>query len=145
MAFVSEEITKEEDKEYFNSLHLLDITKRPLKPYWWAIDRERNYIIYPMGGGSFEIPRGMGLYLNGEVIEMWVKKRTEGEYYSNTYKVFWKVYRIKVPNQLLEQGYNEENILEIIEEAFKGLGVSGVKRSNIAEVTVDIQTEIESV
>lgn len=32
MAFVSERI-KEEDIQYFNSLYLLDITKKPLKPY----------------------------------------------------------------------------------------------------------------
>lgn len=145
MAFVSEEITKEEDIQYFNSLHLLDITKRPLRPYWWAIDRERNYIIYPMGGGSFEIPQGMGLYLDGDIIEMWVKDKREGEYYNRNYKIFWKIYRIKVTGHLLEKGYDKESIIEIIKEAFEGLGASGVERSNIVEVTVDIQAEIERV
>ena len=145
MTFVSEEIIKEEDVQYFNSLHLLDITKRPLKPYWWAIDRENKCFIFPMGGGTFEIPRGMGLYLENQVIEMWVNKKTQGRYYNNDYKVFWEVYRIKVPKQLLEKGYKDNTILQIIQEAFHGLGTSGVKRSNIIEVTVDISAEIESV
>lgn len=145
MAFVSEEITREEDIQYFNSLHLLDITKRPLRPYWWAIDREKNYIIYPMGGGSFEIPRGMGLYLDGEIIEMWVKKKAEGRCYTGNYKVVWEIYRIKAPKQLLEKGFNEQNILQIIEEAFYGLGASGMKRSDIAEVAVNIETGIDIV
>lgn len=38
MAFVSEEITKEEDKSYFNSLALTGMTGDLLSPGWWTID-----------------------------------------------------------------------------------------------------------
>lgn len=145
MAFVSEEIIKEEDVQYFNSLHLLDITKRPLKPYWWAIDRERNYIIYPMGGGSFEIPQGMGLYLDGDIIEMWVKEKTNERYNYDDLRVFWEIYRIRGTKKMINEKYNEEEIIKIINEAFQGLGIDGVERSNIIEVVVTINTGIECV
>lgn len=145
MAFVSEEIIKEEDVQYFNSLHLLDITKRPLKPYWWAIDRERNYIIYPMGGGSFEIPQGMGLYLDGDIIEMWVKEKTNERYNYDDLRVFWEIYRIRGTKKMINEKYNEEEIIKIINEAFQGLGIDGVERSNIIEVVVTVNTGIEFV
>ena len=41
MAFLSEEITKEEDKSYFNSLALTGMTGDLLSPGWWTIDREK--------------------------------------------------------------------------------------------------------
>lgn len=145
MAFVSEEITREKDIQYFNSLHLLDVTKRPLKPYWWAIDRERNYIIYPMGGGSFEIPQGMGLYLDGDIIEMWVKEKTNDRYNYDDLRVFWEIYKIRIPQKMVIEKYNEEEIVKIINEAFQGLGTSGIERSNIIEVVVTITTGIEYV
>lgn len=145
MAYVSEKIIKEEDKEYFNSFQFKDITKRPLRPYWWAIDREKEYILFPMGGGAFEIPEGMGLYMDNALIEMWVKDKEEGNRQEFGLKVQWIVYRIKVPKILLEKGYEREEILNEIKRAFYGLGISGVKRENISEVTVNIKADIEIV
>lgn len=145
MPYVSEKIVKKEDKEYFNSFHFLDVTKRPLRPYWWAIDREKEYIIFPMGGGAFEIPEGMGLYMDNAVIEMWVKDKEEGNRQNVGLKVEWSIYRIKVPKILLEKGHKSEEIINEIKRAFYGLGTSGVKRENITEVTVEINADIEIV
>ncbi len=143
MAFVSERITREEDIQYFNSLHLLDITKRPLRPYWWAIDREQEYILFPMGGGAFEIPEGIGLYMDNAVIEMWVKDKEEGNRHKSGLKVQWFIYRIKVPQILIDKGHKTEEIINEIRQAFYGFGTSGVKRENIAEVIVEITADIE--
>ena len=112
MAFVSEKI-KEEDYEYFNSLNLKNDLGSPQEPFWWAIDRERNYILYDMGGGTFEEPVFMGLYLNGDFVEMWTESR---------HCVCWKIIRIYAP-EVLKKKFTENELLEIIKEAFWGYGL----------------------
>ena len=131
MAFVSEEI-KEEDYEYFYSLNLKDDVGRPEEPFWWAIDRERNYILYDMGGGTLEKPVFMGLYLDGDFVEMWTTSRVN---------VCWKIIDIYAPKELQEK-FTENELLEIIKEAFLGYGLGYMKKFEEDPFSVDIQTKI---
>ena len=131
MAFVSEEI-KEEDYEYFYSLNLKDDIGRPRKPHWWAIDRERNYILYDMGGGILEKPVFMGLYLDGSFVEMWTTSRAN---------VCWKIIRIYAQKELQEK-FTENELLGIIKEAFLGYGLGYMKSCGKAPFNVDIQAKI---
>ena len=133
MAFVSEEI-KEEDYEYFYSLNLKDDVGRPEEPFWWAIDRERNYILYDMGGGTLEKPVFMGLYLDGDFVEMWTTSRAN---------VCWKIIEIYAPKELQEK-FGENELFEIIKEAFWGYGLGAMRSSDddMSKFDVDIQTEI---
>ena len=131
MAFVSEEIN-EEDYEYFYSLNLKDDIGRPRKPHWWAIDRERNYILYDMGGGTLEKPVFMGLYLDGDFVEMWTISRMN---------VCWKIIRIYAPKELQEK-FTENELLEIIKEAFLGYGLGYMKNFEEDPFSVDIQAKI---
>ncbi len=53
MAFVSEEITTEEDKKIFNSFEFKNpLYNELIKPGYWDIDRERNAFLVGLGGGS---------------------------------------------------------------------------------------------
>lgn len=98
-----------------------------------------------MGGGAFEIPQGMGVYLGGTIIEMWVKEDSNDRHNYDELKIFWKVYRIKVYPETPDIKFQEKEVIEIIKEAFQGLGTYGIERSNIVEVTVDITADIEIV
>ena len=131
MAFVSEEI-KEEDYEYFNSLNLKKDLGSPQEPYWWAIDRERNYILYDMGGGTFEEPVFMGLYLNGDFVEMWTKARNN---------LNWEIIHIEIDGKL-RTVYTEEKLKAIIVEAFQQYGIGARNKPNQGKVSVDIQAKI---
>lgn len=142
MAFVSERIEREEDKAYFNELGFTDMFGEPLKPYWWAIDREREIILVPRGGGSFDVPIGYGLYIKGIIVEMEVSKFTDEEDFDNL-KVNWHIKKTMVPSKLIQKGYDKKVIRTIIEQAFHGLGTTGVKRTRIAEVSVRILSELE--
>ena len=133
MAFVSEEI-KEEDYEYFNSLNLKDDIGRPRKPHWWAIDRERNYILYDMGGGILEKPVIMGLYLNGKFVEMWTKARNN---------LNWEIIHIEAA-KVLQEELNSDELTEIIKEAFSkyGRGYRCKAKRETLVASVDIQAKI---
>ena len=138
MAYVSERITREEDKEYFKSFNFTSILRKPLRPSWWAIDRENESFLFSRGGGAMDVPQSYGLMMDGELIEMRVKEQTEGEIYDNNLKIHWIIYKIEVPEKLLEKGYSRDEIRKNIVEAFLGLGTTGIERSKIIDVTVEI-------
>lgn len=145
MAFVSEEITKEEDKSYFNSLALTGMTGDLLSPGWWTIDREKNIILYERGGGSFEVPVGYGLYIGGDIIKMEVGETSEGDRYDGDLKMYYFIKKIEIPINLIRRGYEVDSIKRIIKEAFCTMGVPYVERKNILEVNVKIVVEPEIV
>ena len=139
MAYVSEKITRGEDKEYFNSFHFTSILRKPLRPYWWAIDRENESFLFPRGGGALGVPDGYGFLLGGELIEMWVKEEKEGNRFKNNLKIHWDIYKIEIPEKLFEKGYSKNEIRENIVAAFLGLGTCGIERSRLLDVTVNIK------
>ena len=139
MAYVSEKITREEDKEYFKSFNFTSMLDDSLRPYWWAIDRENESFLFPRGGGALGVPKGYGLWLGGELIEMWVNEQTEGDRFDNDLKINWVIYKIEVPERLLKKGYTEDEIRRNIIDAFLGLGTCGIERSKLLDVTVEIK------
>lgn len=144
MAFVSEEITREEDKEYFKSIGFTYLVSgEPVRPLCWAIDRERGIILTPTGGVPHEIVMGFELYIEGELIDIEAIERLQGDEFDNDLKVQWIINKIEVPDALLKRGNNVDNIKNYIKEAFIGFGTIGVERSKILKVTVEINTEPE--
>ena len=144
MAFVSEEITREEDKEYFKSIGFTYLVSgEPVSPLCWAIDRERGIILTPTGGVPHEIVMGFELYVEGELIDIEAIERLQGDEFDNDLKVQWIINKIEVPDALLKRGNNVDNIKNYIKEAFIGFGTIGVERSKILKVTVKINTEPE--
>ncbi len=138
MAFISERI-KEEDKEYFKTIgftYLVD--RKPLKPSWWAIDREQEIILVSRGGVPCEKIMGYELYLSGELIEIEAVEKTEGDWFDRDLKVNWLINKIEIPKELFEKGYNVESVKNIIRVAFEGYGTRGIERSKILEVKVEI-------
>lgn len=141
MAFVSEEIAAKKDVAYFNSFGFKDVLDNPAEPCWWAIDRDRNIFLFPQGGGAFEIPETYGLYIDGDLIEIEVREWSEGSEYDHTLKVHWIINKIKAPDGLVQKGYRQEEIRQIIEDAFLGLGTTGISPESILETTVKITAE----
>lgn len=138
MAFLSEKITSESDIAYFHSFGFTNILDKPAKAYWWAIDREREIFLFPRGGGSFEIPLGYGLCIDGELVEIEAKQTTEGSRNTEDLRVHWNINAIKIPGKLMQQGQTADSIEKIVEEAFLGLGTTGMPRESILETTVEI-------
>ncbi len=142
MAYVSEKI-KEEDREYFDSIGFTNISKKPSVASWWAIDREKNIILICRGGIPGEIFWGYQLYLDGELIDMIVLRKTEGDRFDYDLKIHWIVNKIEVPRELIQKGYDCGKITKNIEEAFYGLGGEEVVFPQLVGVTVKINAEIE--
>lgn len=139
MGFVSEEILREEDKKLFLSMGLKDIFGKPAEPYWWAIDRDRNIVLYPRGGGAFEVPVGYGLSIEGKQIEMEVEKKTKGDIFDHNLEIHWVIQRIVVPDELMLKGYTYETVVNLVEDAFAALGTTGIEREKLVDVTVKIE------
>ena len=142
MAFVSEKI-REEDRGYFDSIGFTNISKMPSKARWWAIDREKKYILICRGGIPGEIFWGYQLYLNGDFVNMIVFRKTEGDRFDYDLKINWIIDKIEVPKSLVKKGYDEDKIKKTIEEAFYGLGGEEVVFPQLIAVTVQINAEIE--
>lgn len=141
MAFVNEEILREEDKKLFASIGFTNMFEKPLNPRRWTIDRERKIILVRRGGGSFEVPRGYMLYIDGELVEIEVTEGYEGSEVDKTLKVYWFVKKIEAPKRLLENEEDIEKLKQVIKEAFLGLGTEGVDRDELLGVFVKIINE----
>lgn len=139
MAFVCEKIS-EEERRYFETIGFTNISNKPSETEWWAIDREKNIILICRGGIPGEIFWGYQLYLDGEFINMTVIKKTEGDRFSYDLRINWIIEEIRVPKKLVKKGYD---IKKIIEEAFISFGMRGLKPSQLLEVCIKINTEIE--
>lgn len=143
MAFVSEEIKGKEDKEYFSSIALASMTGDILNPGWWTIDKERKIVLYERGGGSFEVPIGYGLSIDGKNVEIEATEATEGDRHDGNLKVHYFIQKIEIPEALIQQNYEPESIIGLIKEAFLAMGVPYVERSKILEVKVKVMAEAE--
>ena len=141
MAFVSEEITRKDDQEYFNGFGFKDILGDLVEPCWWAIDREKNIFLFPRGGGALEVPLSFGLCVESYLIEIEVAEQVEGSEYDGNLKIHWLINKIKIPNELIQRGYIIKNLEKLIEEAFYGLGTVGIPAKEISEVTVKSTAE----
>lgn len=141
MAFISGKIASESDINYFHSFGFTDILGKPAKAYWWAIDREREIFLFPRGGGSFEIPSGYGLCIDGELVEIEAGQTKEGDRNTGDLKVHWDITAIKIPDNLIRQGQTTDSIRQIITDAFLGLGTTGVSRESISKTTVEITAQ----
>lgn len=141
MIFESERI-ENADINYFNSFGFKDVLGNPARAYWWAINREESIFLFPRGGGSFDVPISFGLCLEGKLVKIEVTKTTEGNIYDENLKIHWFINRIIVPITLFELGYSEKKVVEIVIEAFLGLGTTGVDNTDILEVTVKNEATI---
>lgn len=75
MAFVSEKIITEEDKEYFNSIGFTYLmTNERVEPFWWVIDREKEIILTSRGRVIGEGIKGYQIYYKKNLINMHVEK-----------------------------------------------------------------------
>ncbi|MCM1181049.1 MAG: hypothetical protein NC347_12380 [Clostridium sp.] len=141
MAFVSEEITENKDKEFFRSIAFTSMTGDALNPGWWTIDRERNMVLYERGGGSFDVPIGYGLYIDGNTVQIEVTEATEGDRHDGDLKVHYFINKIEIPKGLIPQNGETDAIVDIIKEAFLAMGVPYVDRSHILEVSVKVTAQ----
>lgn len=141
MAFISERIT-EEDAVYFNAFAFKDVVGNPLKAYWWAVDKERNMFLFPRGGGSFDIPICFGFYWDGDLIDIEVIKNVKGSRYKNNLEIYWVIKKIIISKQVEEKVDHYNDILNLIEQAFMGLGTTGIGYDKMTKINVDNQSQI---
>lgn len=138
MAFISEEIKNEKDKQYFKSIALESMTGEQLTPIWWTIDRDEDIVLYERGGGAFEVPVGYGLYIKGNNIKIEIVEHVKGSRYENNLIVYYFIKKIEIPSKVLDENYSMQDIIKIIEDAFSVMGVPFVERSKILELNVKI-------
>jgi hypothetical protein len=137
MPFVNETIS-EADKARYESFHFTSpFSKYHLVSAWkWAIDRERNVFLVPMGGGGTEqseTPAIFSLVFDEQVsrIEAYYKysgKEREG------LDIYWRLTRIVIPRELQPKG---NLVLELIKEAFGVIGVVDFGRVVVSSVHFD--------
>ncbi len=72
MAFISEEIKSEKDKQYFKSIALESMTGKQITPIWWTIDRDQDIVLYERGGDAFSV-MGVPFVEHSKILEINVK------------------------------------------------------------------------
>ena len=142
MAFIGERITTKEDKQYVASKGFTYIIGDPIiSARSWAIDREKDMILVPTGGGGLEMPESYGLYLDGVIIDIEGNEKSEGERFDNDLKIHWFINKIRAPKTWFENGCGSDNLKQIITEAFIAYSYRRLKSSQVLEVTVEINAE----
>lgn len=141
MAFVSERI-KEEDKEYFNSIGFTTLVGgEPVRPFWWVIDREREIIMTCRGGVFAEPTEGYQIYINKQFVDMELVEQTKGSYSKRNLRSHYKINKVIIPKQLIEDGISVEKIKDLINEMFMVAGSFGYEPEVTIETTITIETD----
>ena len=141
MAFVSERI-KEEDKEYFNSIGFTQLaTDKPVRPFWWVIDREKEIIMTCRGGVFAEPTEGYQIYVNKQFVDMELVEQISGEHSKRNLSSHYKINKVVIPKKLIENGISVEQIKDLINEMFMVAGHFGAEREVTIETIVTIETE----
>lgn len=121
MAFVNEKIL-EIDRELFNSFNLKSpFTRKPLEPFMWTADKEREIYLIGLGGQGFD---------EGDVPEyfalIWKRKKITIETFnggsgsrSTGIEKWWRIIGIKVFESLIPE---KDIMIDIIKEAFNAYG-----------------------
>ncbi len=133
MTFVNEEISGEDKAKYDWSKFKAWDFSRPLRPWKWTIDRERNVFLVRLDGRGRdnERPETYALYWKGFVIrfEAVITGRLNGKFWD---EIYWDILKIGVPKEI-ESYYDE-----IISDLKQAIDVYGdlFDCSNINSITV---------
>ncbi len=115
MAFIGEWIKKEDDKKYVALKGFKDIFGRPLlSPLSWAIDREKDIILIPRGGGGPELPEGYALYIRGDIINIEGYEMNEGSRFENNLRIHWIINKIEMDEKIVHNSYDANDIIQYI-------------------------------
>jgi hypothetical protein len=120
MSFVTEGIDTPAQRAEFESLGLKNpFTQAPLRPWRWAVDRERGWYFVSLGGGG-EIPWLLRL-LNREGVDVVVhgRQRSAGDRLPHAIETWWKLETIRIPRQ---QAARAAEFLQLIREALEVYG-----------------------
>jgi hypothetical protein len=137
MAFISEKIL-DEDLKYFLTFGFRDPWNNIITPDWWVIDREKNIFLFCRNGqGNKDIPLLFGLFINNSVVKIETVKKTEGDRFDKNLVIHWFINKITIPFSLIVNGYNKNNIKQLVVEAFYAMGTMGLERSKIIDVIIE--------
>lgn len=131
MAFINEDIEREEDIQLYNSLNLKNpIIKRVLKHNRnsrWTVDRDREiYFMHNGGGNSREFPGLLALVIKNQKILLEVIAEGNGDYLVGI-EAKWQILRMFIPNKLdLDKDIIMEYLKEAIESKEKGPWNDGI-------------------
>lgn len=131
MAFINEDIEREEDIQLYNSLNLKNpIIKRVLKHSRnsdWTVDRERKiYFMHIGGGNSREFPDFLALVINNQKILMEATSSSIGSTRVGL-ESKWEINRMCIPKKLdLDKDIIMEYLKEAIETYEKGPWNDGI-------------------
>ena len=141
MAFVSERI-REEDKEYFNSIGFTQLAiNKPVRPFWWVIDREREIIMTGRGGVFAEPTEGYQIYYMKNFVNIELVECGEGDYFKKNVKEHYRIERVEIPHELIEKGVSVKEIKELIYEMFMTARSFGHDPEKTMETTIMMETE----
>ena len=141
VAFVNE-LVPEEQKTKFDVkvFHSPWTPRRPIEPYRWVIDRERDVFMVPLGAdGSSGDPANpkpktyLALVLRGEVIKFDAAFKEAGNWKEGIFGADWEVMHVYLPPSLMD---SRHSVLGLIEEAMEAYGMPGGIRDRLSCVSV---------
>ena len=122
MAFVYEEIPQEENYRIAHLKHPFDSSRAPVATSWTR-DRDRDAVLYFMGGGGPEVPQYFMFMWQGEEIEL---VGTENVEYLLKSEGGTQVYRSLLPYEVPQSLQDrKEELKNLIREAFIATGYAG--------------------
>jgi hypothetical protein len=70
-------------------------------------------------------------------VEIETVKKTEGDRFDKNLVIHWFINKITIPFSLIVNGYNKNNIKQLVVEAFYAMGTMGLERSKIIDVIIE--------
>lgn len=141
MGFVYEEVG-EENRELWESIGWKNWWKKPIafaRSREWAIDREREVYMQPIGG-YIDMPDYHDLSYKDRIVRMAVFGRGSGSRKTGVNKV-WDIYEIDIPKSIWD---DKDKIVQMIKEAFS-VYRGGTDEKFINSISVEISCEPECV
>lgn len=141
MGFVYEEVG-EENRELWESIGWRDWGENPLRYYktkQWAIDREQQVYMQPIGG-YIDMPDYHDISYKGRIIRLEIGSRGRGTLETG-FDMNWIIFRIYIPKSVWE---DRKEILKAIEEAF-GVYRAAHNEEDVNSISVEISCEPECV
>lgn len=141
MTFVSERI-REEDKEYFNSIGFTQLAvNKPVRPFWWVIDREKEIILTSRGGVFAEPIEGYQIYYMKEFINIELVEQGSGDYFKKNIKTIYEINKIEIPQKLMLEGCTVDEIRQMVIDMFMEAGTFGYEKAVTISTVVNINEE----
>lgn len=140
MGFVNESIAGKGLEQFLSYGFTSPVTGKPIPPYKWTIDRDRDVFLLSLGGQGGRLPSDIPLFLvlvwKGQVIRIEGNNWGKGDFFKDA-ETWWKITRLSIPKALEPES---ETVIALLKEALTERGMIH-ERDAVKAVHIDLAVQ----